>query len=252
MSRPLRSLSRTLAGLAPLLVLLVAWQVLGDESSAFFPPPSKWWDSLNAIGLSEIWSDVMVTLRRFAVGLLFAFVVGFALGILIGRIPTLDAIVSPTLEFFRATPAPALVPLIILLAGAGERTLIIAVSLAALWPILLNSVESARRVEPLQLDSARTLQLSTLDRVRQVTIPAVVPGVFVGVRVALPIALVVTLLAEMLTGAGGLGGRLLTAQRTYATASAFGLLVIAGLLGVLLSLAFQRLESYIGRNWRAS
>ena len=96
------------------------------------------------------------------------------------------------------------------------------------------------------------MQLSTLDRVRQVTIPAVVPGVFVGVRGALTIALVVTLLAEIRTGAGGLGGRLLTAQRTYATASAFGLLVIAGLLGVLLSLAFQRLESYIGRNWRAS
>jgi ABC-type nitrate/sulfonate/bicarbonate transport system permease component len=244
-----RRLGGWAAGLLPLASLLTAWQLLGDDGSAFFPRPLRWVEAVTGLGWSEVLTAVVDTLTRFAGGLALAFVIGSLLGLVIGRLPLVDAAVSPTLEFLRATPAPAVVPMVVLIAGSGTTTLLIAVTLAALWPILLNTAASARSLEPLLGDVAETLHLSAWKRTMSITVPAVVPGAFVGARVALPIALVVTLLAEMLTGSGGLGGSLLTAQRTYATATAYGLLVVAGVLGVLLAFVFGVLESRVTRAW---
>lgn len=239
-------------GLVPLVILLGGWQLFGDPLSAFYPPPQTWAEALADIGWDNLVSMVRETLMRFAVGILFGFVAGWGLGLLVGRVPVVDAALTPTLEFLRATPAPTLIPLIILFAGSGTTTIVVSVASAALWPILLNTIESARNLELLLQDTARTLQLTRVERVVKVIIPAATPGAFVGLRVALPVALIVTLLAEMLTGGGGLGGSLLTAQRTYATDAAYGLLVIAGVLGVLLAALFGVLESWLDRVWGIS
>lgn len=242
-------LATWLIGLSPLLVLAIGWQLIGNPESAFFPPPSDWYLAVSKSGWDVLLTSVLDTLERFAAGLLLGLLSGWSLGLLIGRVRIIDSMVSPTLEFLRATPAPALIPLIILVAGAGTTTVVVAVSLATLWPVLLNTIESARTVEPLLHDVARTLALGPLERVFKIVVPAVTPGAFVGLRVALPVALIVTLLAEMLTGSGGLGGELLTAQRTYATDTAYGLLVVAGALGVLLASGFRLIESRLERAW---
>lgn len=241
--------ARLLAGFTPLIVVMVVWQLFGPQNSAFFPPPSDWFHSLASRGWGTIGEAIWASLTRFAGGIGVGLVLGWALGLLIGRVPALDLAMSPTLEFFRATPAPAIIPLVILFVGPGVATVVIAVAVAALWPVLLNVVQSARSIEPILEDVAQTLQLTRRQRLRQVVIPAVTPGAFVGLRVALPIALIVTLLAEMLTGGGGLGGRLLMAQRTYESDTAYGLLVTAGLLGLLLSWAFGTIEERLHRTW---
>lgn len=238
-------------GLSPLFVFLVGWQLLGNSSSPFFPPPSTWFDVLSARGWDEFLTILWATTRVFTVGLAVAVLAGIGLGLVFGRSAVINTLVSPTLEFLRAIPAPAVVPLVILFVGPGTTTLVLSVAFAALWPILLNATESARTIEPVLIDSGRTLRLSRFDHVWKIVIPAVLPGAFVGIRVALPIALVVTLLAEMLTGTSGLGGALMEAQRSYQTASAYGLLVIAGLLGLGISLVFGLLEHLSFRAWDA-
>lgn len=236
-------------GLVPLLLLLGAWQILGDASSPFFPTPSEWFGQLKLSGTNGLLALVKSTLTVFTIGIIAAFILGFGSGLALGRSALLDSMFTPTLEFIRAVPAPVVVPLFILFLGPDRITLVASVVFAAIWPILLNSMESARAIEGVLVDSARTLRLTRFQRFVKVIGPSVLPGSLVGVRVALPIALVVTLLAEMLTGSHGLGGALMQAQRTYQTANAYGLLVVAGVVGVVVAAGFQLVQRVTLRSW---
>lgn len=229
-------------GLLPLIAVLLLWQAVGDPADPFFPAPSAWFDRLEWGGADGLLRRVSSTLAVFALGVLLALVVGFFAGIACGRSPLLDSLTGPMLEFLRAVPAPTIVPIVILFAGPGTTTLVVAAAFAAVWPILLNAAHSSRTLEPVLIDSARVLRLSRLSWLRKVVVPACLPGAMVGMRTALPIALVVTLLAEMLTGAPGIGGALMQAQRSYETATAYGLLTVAGAMGLAVAALFSFLE----------
>ena len=73
------------------------------------------------------------------------------------------------------------------------------------------------------------------------------PAVLLGVRVAGPLALIVTLLVEIVTRINGLGSLLAAAQVAYLSAQVYGLLVIAGALGLAVNWAVTRGEGAVAR-----
>ena len=218
-----------LRGLLPLGLLLGAWQLLGSESSPYFPPPSAW-----AGGLQRLWDNGTLTpaaretLVTFALSLVLATLVGSVLGVLVGAFRRVDRALGPSLEFARAMPPAAMVPIAALLIGYGETMKVAVVTFAAVWPVLLNARAGVRNLDPVLVDAARSLHLSWFDTVRKCMAPALAPAVLLGVRVAAPVALVITLLVEILTRVGGLGGLIALSQRNYLSAQVYGLILVAG------------------------
>jgi ABC-type nitrate/sulfonate/bicarbonate transport system permease component len=60
------------------------------------------------------------------------------------------------LEIFRAIPPPAFVPVLVILAGIDNLMKILVIVFGCVWPILLNTVEGVRAVDPLQAEVCRT------------------------------------------------------------------------------------------------
>jgi ABC-type nitrate/sulfonate/bicarbonate transport system permease component len=79
--------------------------------------------------------------------------------------------------------------------------------------------------------------------------PATAPGFLLGLRVALPQAIIATLVTEMFTGATGVGGLMMDAQRNFNAPAVFGLLAVMGLVGFSLAAAFALLERAIMGRW---
>jgi ABC-type nitrate/sulfonate/bicarbonate transport system permease component len=189
------------------------------------------------------------SLRTFGVALLLATVVGGALGVLVGASPRIRRAVGPILEFLRTIPPPAVVPVAVLLLGYDESMKLLVVTLAAVWPILLNTSSAVAHIDPLLDDVARSLRLPASHRLWKIVVPNAVPGLLLGVRIALPLAIIVTLLVEMLILSPGVGSLVMTAQRSFQSARVFGLLVLIGLLGFALNGAFVVVEGLIMRRW---
>jgi ABC-type nitrate/sulfonate/bicarbonate transport system permease component len=227
-------------GLLPLVALLVAWQLLQTGNSPYFPPPSDWWNGLMLLAKSG---------RFYPALLAVAVVIGTGIGLLISVFPRFSRAVGPLLEFLRAIPPPAVVPVAILFMGYDERMKLTVVVLAAIWPILLNTSSAAERVHPLLLDVARSFRLSAVDRMRLIILPSVVPAVLLGIRVALPVAIVVTLLVEILTSIEGIGALMIAAQRNFQSPQVYGLLVLIGLFGLLVNNVFAVFEAILLRRW---
>lgn len=227
-----------LSGMLPIAALLVAWEIVGDDSSPYFPPPSSWGSAIRRLWENETLIPAIAhTAWTVLAALAIATAVGVLLGLILGSSPSVRAALQPTLEFIRMIPPPAIIPAAILLLGVTSSMSITVITVAAVWPILLNTVSGIGELSPVLSDVCYSLRLSPTQRMRKVILPAVLPSVLVGVRVAAPIAVVVALLVEMLTNADGLGSLLITAQRTFDASGAFGLLCIVGILGLVINYA---------------
>lgn len=236
------------AGLLPLGLVLALWQVTGSPDSPYFPAPSSWWPALFERGQgNEILPAVIDTFRTFGLGLTFATLAGIAVGLGVGASGTVDRALGPGLEFARALPPAAIVPVATLLFGFDETMKVVVVTVTAIWPVLLNVRSGVRGLSPVLVDTARSLRLSRSRTLVRVLLPSVVPAAVLGVRVATPIALVITLLVEYLTGVNGIGALVGEAQRTYQSARVYALIVISGLISLAVNALVRSVEASVRR-----
>lgn len=246
-----RAALRFLAGLTPLALFIVAWQIFGDAQSPYFPTPSTWWDGVRALSdAGQLWPAIGYTLRTFVIALAFNVVIGSVLGFLMGGVRLADRSLGPTTEFIRAIPAAALVPVLVLIMGESRTTDIVVVVAGTLWPVLISTRSAMRRMNPLLADVSRTLRLSKSDWLVKVAFPALLPSILVGVQVMAPMALIVTLLVEIVTGSSGVGGLLSSAQQNFMSSQVYGLVCVAGVIALVVNVLVSLIEHYTSRHLR--
>lgn len=193
---------------AVVAVLLLWWAATRFEwvSPIFLPAPG---DVLHAARLvladGELLTDVAVSARRVFLGFGLAAVVAVPLGIAMGVWRPAKALMDPFVSLLRPLPSITWIPLSILWLGIGEAQKVAIVFMGSWIYILLSTVESTRRVDPLLLRAARNLGASDLAVMREVILPAALPGIITGLKVTLAIAWSCVLTAEMIAAQNGLG-----------------------------------------------
>jgi ABC-type nitrate/sulfonate/bicarbonate transport system permease component len=139
----------------------------------------------------------------------------------------------------------------IIILGFGVSMKLSVIAFAALFPVLLNTIDGVRGVNQVQLDVATSYGLSRTDRIFRIVLPAASPQIFAGLRISLAVALAVLVFAEMLAGTSGLGFFIFTAQETYQIPEMWSGIVVLGLIGYLVNLAFVFTEGRVMR-WHPS
>lgn len=241
----LRSVSHRAIGWVFVLVLMGLWEVAGRrDSSGLFPPLSEvlteTWELLRSDALTD---DVLPSVARALSGFVLGSVVGILLGVVLGWWRALEPWTTAPLEFLRAVPVPALVPLAVALWGSTDPMKIGIIALGAFWPVLLNTVDGIRRVDPGYIESARVYTSgSSLSILRRVVLPAATPQITTGLRIGLAISLILMVVSEMFGASSGLGYMVLQSQRLYAMTSMYAGVVILALVGLLLTALFSAVE----------
>ena len=150
---------------------VAAWE-LGTRAttSPYFPTPTKivarmyhlWFSGpISHVFLtSTAVQNILPSLGRMAVGLAASVVVGVTVGLALGRSQRAFEYLDPLLQFARVIPPPTLVPIFIVLFSVGTQMQLASIIFSAIWPILLNTADGARSVDPLQMDTARVFRLS--------------------------------------------------------------------------------------------
>lgn len=230
-------------GSAAIVALAFVWELaprLSLVDATFLPPLSKvlaaWWELVLSGALLE---NFQASIVRSVSGLLLAILFSIPLGLLIGYCKPVAVILSPVLELFRNTAALALLPVFILILGIGETSKISIVLFACTWPILLNTVNGVRNVDPLLVKSARSLGLAPFKLFFKVILPASLPSIFTGIRLAGASSILVLIAAEMVGAKAGLGYLINYTQYNFQipemyagilTISALGLAINQGLV----------------------
>ena len=238
-----------------MLAVVLTWELLsrtGIIPPRLFPPFSSTLAALlEESRAGAFWTAVASTLEGWALGLGLAALAAVPAGLLVGSSRSLYHALRAVIEFLRPIPSVALIPLAVLVYGTGFKTKLFLVVFASFWPILLQAVYGVQDVDPVAQDTARAFGFGRLSRLLRVTLPSAAPYIATGLRISSSVALILAVTAELVVGAPGLGRSISAAQSGGDYALMYGLIVVAGLLGLLLNGAFAQLEASV-LHWHVS
>jgi ABC-type nitrate/sulfonate/bicarbonate transport system permease component len=231
------------------VALLVGWQAWTVHAqSQYFPRLSTILVEFRELWLfSQFGTHVVPSLERIVLGFGIAVVVGIALGIPLGlsRWGRLAAI-----------PPPALLPIsVVLLHSIGNVQKVSFIAFFCVFPILLNTIDGVRGIDPTLADTARSYGIRGFARIRRIVLPAAMPQIAAGMRVSLALAVIIMVVAEYFSSTSGVGYVLLISKNTFQMGPMWAAIVLIGVLGYLLSLLFSLAERYFlawHRGWRAA
>jgi ABC-type nitrate/sulfonate/bicarbonate transport system permease component len=209
----------------------------------FLPPPTQIIAVLGGIVASgHVFPPLVQTIALLFVGYGIGCVLAICLGILMGYSRGVFNLLEPLIELVRPLPKPALLPALILFLGLGAKMEITIVALGCFFPVLINTLQGVRAVDPTLVDTARTFGHSRVAIWRRILLPASAPYILAGMRVSLGLGLILVVTAEMLSGTGGLGNAILDSQRKFQVTESYSWLVVLALLGLLLTWLFAAVE----------
>lgn len=231
------------------LLAVVVWGVWSTGSTnRFFPGPQTILDAFVETWVGPAFvEDVLPSLFRLALGIAASIVVGIAAGTVIGLVTWLRELLEPMLEFFRAIPPPVLIPVVMLLLGITDTMKVVVIVSGAVWPILLNTIEGVRATDSVMTETAESYQLTRGERLRFLVLPAASPRIMTGIRQGLSVALILMVISEMFASSSGLGYRIAYFQRNYLIAEMWSGILLLGLIGVFLAVAFGLVERRVLR-----
>ena len=240
----------------PILILLLwqLWTVHADDPK--FPRLTTIIGEFQDIWLfSQFESDVLPSLERVLIGFGIAVVVGVGLGIPIGLSRWARLWAMPHIEYWRAMPPPALIPISIVLLGIYDKQKISFIAFFCLFPVLLNAIDGVRGIEPTLIDTARSYGIPWRESVRRIILPAAMPQIFAGMRTSLSLAVIIMVLTEYWSSANGVGFVLSNAKNTLQMGPMWAAILLIGLIGYGLNLLLSLVEGRVlawHRGYRAT
>ena len=132
------------------------------------------------------------------------FVVGVSLGIGLSRLPRLSRYLLPLLSILNTVPGIVFIGMLVIWIGMQPATVIIALSIYAMFPVLKNTVTGLNGVDEQYKEAARGCGMNQLQRLRHVELPLAMPTIIGGLRLSTVYTVSWTVLAAMI-GQHGLG-----------------------------------------------
>ena len=156
--------------------------------------------------------DAGASLFRVGCGFASAVAVGLPLGILSGRLSSVQGLMSTTVNALRAVPGITWLPLAMVWFGIGMKTTVFLVALAAFFPVYLNAAAGARQVNPLLLQAGAMMGVKRLRGTFAILLPGAMPHLMTGLRLGLGISWAYLVLGELSGVPNGLGAVIMDAR----------------------------------------
>jgi ABC-type nitrate/sulfonate/bicarbonate transport system permease component len=237
-----------------LSIFFLLWELLarsGWVSALVLPPFSDVVQATyDAFASGEMWPHIRHSVQNFTVGMIIASAIGIPLGLLLGASKTVDTILSPYMWTMASLPRIALVPLLILLLGFGNKMQLTIIVLSAVFPIAINCWAGVKTVDPSMMRAGAVFGANKFTQYRKIVLPFTLPFVISGVNQGIARALVGMLVGELLGGGGeGLGRVLALAADRFDIPLLYGVLILLAILSVSAVQSMRYLERRIAP-WR--
>ena len=197
------------------------------------------------VSSGELFAPLGTTLYLVFAAYFAASALAVGVGLLMGRLPPLYNLLEPLVEVMRPLPKPALLPPLILFLGLGDAMKLAVIGLGVFFPVLINTVQGVRGVDPVLVNTGRTFRCGRAALLFRIVLPAAMPLILAGMRVALGLGLILVVIAEMLAGTGGIGYLIIDMQRSFRVRDMYAWIVILALLGYALNAVFLKLEQRV-------
>ena len=246
-----RALGRPLLMILPWVAAVLVWYAValsGLVSSALVPTPGQvfkqFWRLLTT---QKLWFDMLMSSERVLLGLAMGITLAVPIGFVLGWYRPVRTAVDPLVNFFRALPPIALIPLVIVYFGIGETAKIVMLFYAAFFTGVIVMYEGIVQINPLFIRVARTLGATDGEVFRRVIVPLTVPHVLTAVRVALGVAWATLVASELIAAQRGLGAVIQNASNYFQIDVIYAGIICIGVIALLMDRCLRALGARLVR-----
>ncbi len=229
--------------------VLILWQVVpswGWVDSRTLPPLTDVMQGLVGLVVSgKLFVYALASFKRALSGFVLAILLGIPLGFFMGWFKRVERVFDPVVQLFRNTATLALYPVFLLIFGLGELSKIGIIFWGCLWPILINTIDGVRLIDPILIKSARSMAIPTIPLFTKVILPASIPAIITGLRLSATHSIIVLVAAEILGSDSGLGFLIFEARDSYDAPAMYSGIIILSMLGLLLNYLIVQFEKRV-------
>ncbi len=240
-----------------LIIFLSIWTAGGyaifsqpdfSQFSGFLPMPTikALWQLIKD---PAFWHSVAASLRRIAIGIGVAFILGMPSGLLIGYFRKIQIATYTPIQFIRMISPLAWMPIAMLIFNTFESAIYFLITMATIWPILLNTIMGVTRVNSQWLQMAKIQGAKPYQILLYIVLPASTPYIITSLRLALGVAWIVLVPVEFLGVSSGLGYIINDARDTMEYDRLMAIVVAIGIIGFILDGSIQLTRQLFRWNW---
>ena len=211
-----------------ILGLVVVWEVCVRTMSIpdwQLPPPSSIILEL-VVSIDLLWEHTIVTVLEIAIGFAISLVVGLVLSAGIAYSSLLQRSIYPIVISSQTVPIIAIAPLLLIWVGYGLAPKVIIVAIICFYPIVVNTVDGLKAIDPDMVNMMRALGATKLEVFRKLQIPTALPFIFSGIKISISVSVIAAVIGEWVGASEGLGYLIIYSQPLFLTSRVFALSLI--------------------------
>ena len=243
----------------PIIAFFIVWELVTRlnlsfawANPKFFPPPILVvLEMVNMIQTGMLFDSIFSSTLRVLTGLAIGILLSVLCALIIGKSKRLDYWVSPILNLVGPIPALAILPLFIIWFGIGELPKIILITWTVFFPVLTNTLEGIKSVNPVLIRSALSLGASDRQIYQRIIFPSVLPSILAGCQISLGLAFSALVVSEMLGATSGLGYIIVDARNYFKLTNMYVAIIVIGIEYSLFSYGLKLIERRL-LSWRKS
>ncbi|MEP7056836.1 MAG: ABC transporter permease, partial [Caldimonas sp.] len=210
--------ARVLLVLAPWALIVAFWygvRASGFVNPALVPAPHEVAAKFVELLKQRLAYDIYMSTQRVFIGVALGVTLSVPVGFSLGWYKGLRGFIDPVINFFRALPPIALIPLVIVYFGIGEVAKTVILFYASFFAGVIVMYEGIAQISPIYIRVARTLGASDLEIFGKVIVPLTIPHILTAVRVALGVAWATLVASELIAAQQGLGALIQNASAFF-------------------------------------
>ena len=228
--------------IAPWVVIVAAWYAIhysGFVSPALVPTPhavaARFWE----LAGNRLPKDVYMSTQRVFLGVSLGILLAVPVGFVLGWYRHVRVFADPVLNFFRALPPIALIPLVIVYFGIGEGAKVVILFYASFFAGVIVMYEGIAQISPIYVRVARTLGARDSEIFMKVIVPLTVPHILTSLRVALGVAWATLVASELIAAQQGLGSLIQNAASFFQLDIIYVGIICIGLIALVMDLGLR-------------
>jgi NitT/TauT family transport system permease protein len=231
---------------SPWVIVVLVWYAIawsGLVNPSLVPTPHqvarKFWELLTTARLPL---DILMSTQRVFLGVMLGIAAAVPVGFLLGWYRNVRRFIDPLLNFFRALPPIALIPLVIVYFGIGEPAKVIILFYASFFAGVIVMYEGIAQISPIYVRVSRTLGATDGEIFRKVIVPLTVPHMLTALRVALGVAWATLVASELIAAQQGLGALIQNASSFFQLDIIYVGIICIGLIALAMDLLLRALS----------
>jgi NitT/TauT family transport system permease protein len=240
---------RCLLGLAPWGGVVAIWYAVrwsGLVNLALIPSPQQVAERfINLLMHEGLLFDIYMSTRRVLLGVILGIAVAVPVGFVLGWYRPARTFADPMVNFFRALPPIALIPLVIVYFGVDEVAKLVILFYAAFFSGVIVMYEGVSQITPLYIRVAQALGANQFEIFSRVIVPLTVPHILTALRVALGVAWATLVASELISAQRGLGALIQNASTYFLLDVIYVGIICIGCIALIMDLILRRISAHL-------